>query len=1429
MSNFNYGYEYQDLVAINLALTLLTKRKQFKMILDYKEHEKDRLDDIIIEIDDKKYKMQVKHNKTKENLEKKHFEDTTGIFNIKNALFNQSDNIIPVFITNRKYEGDFLLQDDNVSILFDKIFRINDTDSSSKKIIVVPNYFNASFNNDELGELEIEAEKKLKYLGIGLYPNENINFKLAITNLIVEFNRLRINNDKYLSTITNEKILNIIGLITTHKELPQSFKIEKEYNVVNMDLYAEVFKNLDNNICIVGEPGIGKSWFVQNIIENYFEPKNIKVVRYTFFRNIQDISIKDRINKNVMIANIKKQLINYFGYKMMSNLYSSSLHEILEFLEKNNETITFIFDGLDHIDREYLLHSNGLLKEFTEVNNEIIEISKSRCNVIIVSQPIDDLNYYLENGFKKIVMPRFTYLETLDLINKMELTIDCEYIKKIQHTANGNPLYIRTILNNIKCSGDFEFLDIISDDINSYYDYLLTNIDIDKNIIPLLINGYMTLSATEMNEITGYSLPIIQAEINNYLSVLKMNVIDDSYTIYHESLRRFILDKINQSGSNIKTLCYKRIAEWLMEKDNIFETKIYNTYFNILFEAEKFKEIVSKCNYDFVYQSYFNGYFSQVDNIIDLIAKSLNQLNPSINEIVEFNLVKNLIYHSKENIEYEYDSISQYYAKKYSYEKIHSILYGMDDEPLLNVEMGLSLLYHCDNNNISVNWKPYILKYRQESKNDTRDVTRYLMRFYIISGNIEKYLNQVKPNPIADKIGKSLFTIIKEEIGYKNYSLVDAEIEDKEYLEMFLNYGNTYQTIDPKIIYEKNFFNNHIGEKIYSLKYANIDEIENFERKIPKFTDSYVHNWYKLICRVYKTMKTSGTIDDKIIDWMKSFLNDSYIFSRLGRMVDASGLYDAMASSIKDIFEYINDETVLKNVLSLFFEKASDTTGIVIGAKMGPFTENNILDILNSIKNDHNQALLFNTAFDFYSTKNISGSYVDIASVYLKIACLGYSYINDDQAIELYKKAMILLMSYFHHKETSIYDLTNTLNFIKDDINLLISLYDFLVEIKRRTDGKDIHGSMEEYLDFLNENYPLQYTLFYFNQLDQLEYDDRDFLEDRQYYLRKIAESKLLESCQLIKFLIRMSFNFDYDVNETDIKYFINAYTYLLNLKQNSLAKELKKNFESYLSNHKRIEIFDDSIFETAIKIFGNDKIEKYQITSDSKEKIIKESYALPIKNLLIHYENNDPLPSEYKQIEEFLNSDNTNSKDADKLIDLIMDKLFLDWYILRNNKEQVKRIIFLINKYDFEKYLNYLVKLFVYLQDGWGLLCSDDSLLEEILKYDKKKIEKLFLTHLMQAMANEKYPVMKQASRIIECFDKINADNTAACINLLYCYIKQRLPFSVEMENIRAIFKGTDIKARLMQILKYTDYPVSLKMKLITLKEMKHAGILKK
>lgn len=1433
MSNFNYGYEYQDLVAINIALTLLNERKKFSMVLDYKEQKKDRLDDIILEIDNQKYKMQVKHNKTNEDLKKEHFEKDDGIFNIDNALFNQNDNVIPVFITNRKYKGNFLLSnEENIIFKNNKLYKINSqkikyTNSNIEKIIVIPDYFDASFETDKLGELEKSIKEKLKYLGIGLYPNENITYEETLKTLVFEFRNLRLKNNQVESTITRNKIINIIGLTTTYKELPQSFKIEKEYNIFNSELYFEISNNINNNICLIGEPGIGKSWFVQNMINNIFVPNKIKYIRYTFFRNIQDSFIKDRINKSVMIANIKKQLINYFGYEKMSNLYGSSLQEILDFLENNNEKITFIFDGLDHIEREYSIHSDELLKEITDVKNEIINISNKQCNVIIVSQPIEEINFYLEHGFKKINMPCFTNNETLMLSEKMGLKLDNKIIMKICNKAKGNPLYIRTILSNLQRDDNLEFLNIIDDNINSYYDYLLANVDINKDIISLLINGYLTLNIQDLKEITGYSDEFIQSEINNYLPVLKTIVTDASYTIYHESFRRFILNKIKCMGSNIKILCYKRIANWLIEKEDIFETKIFNNFFNILYEAEKYNEIVDKCSYDFIYKCYLNGYYAQVDNIVKIISNSLKHINITPNQIIEYDLIKNMVYYSKDNIELEYDSISQYYVKKFPYEKIYSILYSIDDEPILKTNMGLTLLYHCDNNNISINWKPYILKYKQEDKYDLSDSTKFLIRFYIINGKIEEFLDKNKPMPYSKQIGKSIIEIIKEELEIKNYCLDESKIHDKEYLKLFNNYDKVYKKLDKEVIDEKNFFYNYMGINIYTLKFASIEEIECFEEKIPHNTNSYIHNWYKLICKVYKSIRNNISIDENILNWLNDFFNNSYIFSPKGRIVDAYGLYDYMLASIADILLYIQNKDILKEFLELFLRNASNTTGILMGAKMGPFTENNILDMLNRIKNKNNQSILFDTVYKYYMNHNITGYYNNIASIYLKMACLGYSYINDQLAVDLYNDAIKLLISYYNHREISIYDLTSTLINVKDNKDKIIRVYDYLIEIKKRTDGKDIEGAIDEYLEFMNANYPTEYFLFYLEQIENLSAYDKDFFEDRQYYMCQISKSSLFIDFPLIKYFVNIIYNYNSRIIEHDVDLFVKAYNYLKTNMQNSIAKVLKENFLEILNTQEQVVIYNKQLYIEATKILGESSLysnqEKYKNNYEKKALITNNDFKT-IDEMLSYYQNNDPMPAEYNQIRNFLIDIIIPVEKKEILIDLTIDKILLDSYKLRDNREKVIDLVMTIKDFDIEKYLYYLVKLFVFLIDGWGLFCSDNDILKEILKYDAKKIEKNLYNFIIEALATKDYPILKQDSRIIKCVNLLSSDNANDCVDILYSFMDKRLPLTEEITSIRNIFKNkndTDLKLVLKELLDTSNYFICDKLKKFLLSEI--------
>ena len=215
------------------------------------------------------------------------------------------------------------------------------------------------------------------------------------------------------------------------------------------------------------------------------------------------------------------------------------------------------------------------------------------------------------------------------------------------------------------------------------------------------------------------------------------------------------------------------------------------------------------------------------------------------------------------------------------------------------------------------------------------------------------------------------------------------------------------------------------------------------------------------------------------------------------------------------------------------------------------------------------------------------------------------------------------------------------------------------------------------------------------------------------------------------------------------------------------------------------------------------------------------------INEMIYYYQSNSPKPNEYNQIQNFLNDDTVAIEKKEKLIDSTIEKIISDSYTLRNNQAKVKEIIFLIKKCNFDKYIYYLVKLFVFLTDGWGCLCSSNELLDEVIKYDKEQVEKLLYKFLVEAITIEDYPIVKQDSRIIECIEKINPNKVQKCIDILYTFLDKRLPLTKEIDNIRSIFKSnTDIKKILMEVLDNLDYLISNELKDLLVIELNNLKI---
>ena len=231
---------------------------------------------------------------------------------------------------------------------------------------------------------------------------------------------------------------------------------------------------------------------------------------------------------------------------------------------------------------------------------------------------------------------------------------------------------------------------------------------------------------------------------------------------------------------------------------------------------------------------------------------------------------------------------------------------------------------------------------------------------------------------------------------------------------------------------------------------------------------------------------------------------------------------------------------------------------------------------------------------------------------------------------------------------------------------------------------------------------------------------------------------------------------------------------------------------------------------------------DNYQNNYD-KQKIKEETVEFnDIDEMIFYYQLNSPEPNEYSQIKKFLSDGTISIEKKEKLIDSTMEKIISDSYTLRSNQEKVKELVFLIKECNLGKYIFFLVKLFVFLTDGWGCLCSSNELLDEVIKYDKEQVEKLLYKFIIEAITVEDYPIIKQDSRIIECIDKINPNKVQKCIDILYTFLDKRLPFTKEIDSIRNIFKShTDIKIILMEVFDNLNYLISNELKDLLVREL--------
>lgn len=108
----------------------------------------------------------------------------------------------------------------------------------------------------------------------------------------------------------------------------------------------EKFNNT-NLIHVIGQPGVGKSWFSKELTDELCK-KNIKNSTYYFYFNYEDVDKEKRLNEYNFITTFNYNLQKFHGYNI--NIFNMNFEKLV--LGDDGEEHYIIFDGLDHIIRE---------------------------------------------------------------------------------------------------------------------------------------------------------------------------------------------------------------------------------------------------------------------------------------------------------------------------------------------------------------------------------------------------------------------------------------------------------------------------------------------------------------------------------------------------------------------------------------------------------------------------------------------------------------------------------------------------------------------------------------------------------------------------------------------------------------------------------------------------------------------------------------------------------------------------------------------------------------------------------------------------------------------------------------------------------------------------------------------------------------------
>lgn len=469
-------------------------------------------------------------------------------------------------------------------------------------------------------------------IGVGRYPNHTRNPVDVATQLMQLAARSRARR----RTLTPPEIEAEIQLRKDFGRVAQEFPVIKTVEVKRPTLHQALIGSLSHQRTIlVGTPGSGKSWALTDLADALEEEGRV-VARHYCYLEPGDQQVQRRITTDVLFANLIYDLMRARPAlrEIHRPIYAAGPRELEELLRKAIDQgiideATLIVDGVDHISRVFAEQRN-LSHEDVDIVEELAALDlPDGVRLVIGSQPGAHLDP-LRAGANTIVVPGWEFDEVTALANNLGVpsalrsaglgdTVD-GFLAQLLERSEGNPLYAtflcRQTLAGITANAVFDPISalreapLIDGQISRYYKYLLGGLekgnttDVIADLLGLIDFG---VTEEDLKSIFPALARHIPAALSYLSPVLTRLSAQGGVRIYHESFRRFIVERLKDGGGSVADVIAP-VIEWLKGRGFYEDAKSYRFLLPCLRRAGRNREALEMVGAQFVSSSVYAGH-----------------------------------------------------------------------------------------------------------------------------------------------------------------------------------------------------------------------------------------------------------------------------------------------------------------------------------------------------------------------------------------------------------------------------------------------------------------------------------------------------------------------------------------------------------------------------------------------------------------------------------------------------------------------------------------------------------------------------------------------------------------------------------------------------------------------------------------------------